>query len=666
MINFTGQFNLKTDVCCGDKSIAHRALILGSLAHGTSVIRNVTPSKDVISTANCLRALGADITFSGTTVTVEPITKLPKKTVTLDCGNSATTARLLAGVVAGLGVKARFVGDESLTKRPMQRVIEPLTAMGAKFVLKRNCLFELRASKLHGATINASVNSAQVKSAVLLAGLFVEETTRYVEQLPTRNHTELMLRSLGANIDVCGNQITVCKSVLRPLDIDIPNDTSSVAFGVALAVAKGVKATFPSVLLNETRLGFYRVLQRSGADISFDNVREVGGERAGDIVVNGTGDTSVLKPIIATAQDVIDCIDEVTLLATLALTVEGEHKFSNVCELQHKECNRIQAIQHIAEQCSQQAIFDGKDLTVISNGKLPKNRYFTSFDDHRIAMCEAILSISVGGGSIDKAPFNISFPQFLFMLGISPKRFGLIGENVSDSKSPRLMAHLASQAGICCSYDTVNLPRDISDDKLLEVISAFDGLNVTMPFKNRVATLLNAQCPTVNTVGRNIEPQSTDGYGIMQSLQSHAIDIHNKSLWIVGAGGAAEACIRELVGRGCKLQILNRTKSHAVRLCDKYGISGEVSNPEGILSFVPPCQFEERLPFPGSVKFVLVADYKGYSNLRTVALECELPVIDGLEMLYHQGAKSFALWTDTPVQCECRDFLEIIDKDTVQ
>ena len=662
MINFTGQFNLNTGVICGDKSIAHRALILASLAHGTSVIHNVPPSKDIISTVNCLRALGAEIVVSGTTATVTPITNLPKKPVTLDCGNSATTARLLAGVVVGLGVKARFIGDSMLMKRPMQRVVEPLKKLGAKFSMRSNCLFEVRPSKLHGATIYASVNSAQVKSAVLLAGLFAEGETHYIEHLPTRNHTELMLASLGANIRVKGNEIAVSKSQLSSFEMDIPCDPSSVAFGVALAVVKDVEVTFTNVLLNETRLGFYRVLQNSGANISYNNVREIFGEHVGDICVK----KCVLKPMFATEQDVCDGIDEIPLLATLALTVNGEHRFSSVAELQYKECNRIEAIQHIAKTCGQKAIFDGNDLTVISNGTLPKNKYFTSFNDHRIAMCEAILSIIVGGGSVDKAPFEISFPQFLSMLGIAPIRLGLIGENVTNSLSPKLMAHLASRAGICCSYDTINLPRDISDDKLREVLAAFDGLNVTMPFKNRVATLLNADCPTVNTVGRNIAPQSTDGYGIMQSLRCRDIDVDNKPLWIVGAGGAAEACVRELLKYGCKMQILNRTKSHARRLIDKYNLPCEVADPVGILSFVPPCSFEEKLLFPGSVEFVLVADYKGYSNLRTVALECEMTVVDGLEMLYYQGAKSFALWTDTSIQNDCKDFLETVYKDNIQ
>lgn len=647
MIHFTGQFKLNTDIACGDKSITHRALILGAIASGTSVIYNVTLSQDVLSTVDCLRTLGAQIDVKGSTVTVIPIPGvLPTETVTLNCGNSGTTARLLAGLVAGLGRNAKFVGDTSLMKRPMQRLIEPLLKLGADIRCEEGCLFVVNGSKLHGRELHADVNSAQVKSAVLLAGLFAEGETTYVEQLPTRNHTELMLRSLGANIRIQGNAVTVGKSVLPPFEMEIPRDPSSVAYGVALAVAKGVEATFTNVLLNPTRLGFYRVLQQAGAEISYCNIRDVFGERVGDIVAK----KSNLQPLYANEQDVCSGIDEIPLLATLALTVEGEHKFSSVAELQYKECNRIVAIQHIAEQCSQQALFDGKDLTIVSNGKLPRNRCFNSFNDHRIAMCESVLSIIVGGGSVDNACYSISFPEFCSMLGVTPLRLGLIGESVTDSKSPQLMAHFASMANICCSYDAINLPGDIDDNALLNVIDSFDGLNVTMPFKQRVAALLNADVPSVNTVGKKIRPQSTDGYGIIQSLRSHNIDIRNKPLVIVGAGGAAEASVVELLKYGCKLQIVNRTEAHAKQLSDKYALPYAVENPVGVLSFVPECAYEQTLKLPNSCKFVLIADYKGTSGLREQATARGLTVIDGLEMLYHQGAKSFALWTDTPIQ----------------
>lgn len=664
MINLNGQFQLNTTVCYGDKSLSHRALILASIANGISVVRNLSLGKDVLSTVDCLRQLGATITLDGTKATVTPISKLPTQAVTFNCGNSGTTARLLAGLVAGLGVEAKFVGDESLMQRPMGRVIEPLETLGAKFSHAPDCLFVCHKSHLTGTTVYAQVNSAQVKSAVLLAGLFADGATRYVENIPTRNHTELMLKHMGGNITVCDKEITVSRGALNAIDVTLPNDPSSAAFVVALALAKGIDVTLPDVLLNDARMGFYRVLQRSGADLSFVNVHDVCGEKVGNIVVKN----SVLAPFIVAEKDVCDAIDEIPLLATLALTVKGTHKFSKVGELQHKESNRLQAIEHIAHMCNQQCVCDGNDLTVVSNGQLPVNGHlhFHSFNDHRIAMCEVILSTVLGGASVDRAPVDVSFPQFFSILGISPLKLGLIGQTVSNSRSPRLMAHLAHRANVCCMYQTVNLPAVICDSQLQTVIDSFDGLNVTMPFKNRVASLLQANCASVNTVGRLIQPQSTDGYGIVQSLINHEIDPNNLPIWVVGAGGAAEACIEQLISYNCQIQVVNRTKEHAQKLADKYNLPQYVPNPVGVLSFVPECEFEQSLTLPQSVQFVLIADYKGYSGLKIQATERSITVIDGLEMLYHQGAKSFALWTNTPVQNDYESFTkELHNEDTI-
>lgn len=647
MINLNGQFKLNTNIASGDKSLSHRALMLAAIAENASVVRNLALSRDVLSTVECLRALGADIRLDGTTATVYPITCIPTDIVTLNCGNSGTTARLLAGLVAGLGVKAIFVGDKSLMSRPMNRVLQPLGELGVRYELRKDCLFALQGGNLAGKQLNANVNSAQVKSAVLLAGLFADGETSYAERITTRNHTELMLAHMGANIHVEGKRVTVAKSRLGGgLDITLPNDPSSIAYGVALAIITGQEATFSNVLLNPLRMGFYRVLQRSGANIIYVNIRKVCGETVGDICVK----PSVLSCVTATEQDVCDGIDEISLLATVALTVKGEHVFYNVDELRYKECNRVHAIEHIAKKCNQQCSIVEGVLRITSDGKLPKGKLFRSFDDHRIAMCETVLALYAGGGSVDTTPYDVSFPTFMFMLGLSPLRLGLIGENVSNSRSPILMSYLAQNVDICCVYETINLPRDIPDTKLLEVIDSFHGLNVTMPFKNRVATLLKANVPSVNTVGRYISAQSTDGYGIYQALVANGMDIANASLWIVGAGGAAEACIQELLKFGCKMQVINRTQSNLDRLAEKYGLPHHVENPVGVLSFVPECEFEQNLVLPSSAQFVLAAAYKGQSGLKQKAMERGITVIDGLEMLYNQGAKSFALWTGTDMQ----------------
>lgn len=659
MLRLNGQFNINASVVRGDKSIAHRALIFASIASGTSVIRNVPLSADVLATADCLRVLGAKIDFDGNTATVVPITE-PNTNVTLDCANSGTTARLLAGLAAGLGVRAKFVGDPSLSKRPMKRVLEPLTQLGARFVTQTDCLFECEGgADLRGQTINATVNSAQVKSAVLIAGLFADGQTTYVEKLSTRNHTELMLSALGANVSVEGTAVTVSKSSLSPLNSYLPCDVSSMSYLIAAAVVSGRRFVCNNTVLNERRLGFVRVLQQAGASVGCTVKGTVLGELTGDIVVDKGG----FKTLRASIIDVCDAIDELPLLAAMAVTSRGTHVFEGVDELRHKESDRIEAIIHMAEVCGQQAIYDEGRLTVISNGVLTKNPRFCSFDDHRIAMCEAVLCIASGGGVIDAAPFDVSFPQFDEALGLNLFKLGLIGgDNIRNSLSPKLMEYLSTVANVNCSYDLLPLRDGLTDKELLQIIESYDGLNVTMPYKMRVAKLLTAECASVNTVGRKVTPQSTDGYGMVRALETSGVDFANKPLYVVGAGGAATLCVQTLLSYGCKVQVFNRTKSRADALTESLSLSRGITEPYGILSFVPECEYEQCFTLPLSCKFVFVAAYKGASGLRNQALTRGITYVDGRKMLFYQGAKSFALWTNTPLQDDFDGFEKFLNK----
>lgn len=742
MLNLTSQHNITNNFCCGDKSISHRALILAAISNGKCVLHNLSMCLDVLTTADCLRTLGAKVEFCGTTATVWPIAK-PQSGVILNCKNSGTTARLLAGLVAGLGVEATFVGDKSLSQRPMGRILQPLSQMGAKFTCGEDILFKNLPSKLHGAKLTAEVNSAQVKSGVLLAALFAEGQTEYTENLPTRNHTEILLKNLGADINFTNSSIRVAKSSVSAFEMQIPNDTSSAAFLIALALLDGTSHVFGNVCVNPRRSGFLRVLQKSGANVFAENVREVFGETVADI----RAEKSCLQPLFATEKDVCDAIDEIPVLAALALATKGTHTFCGVSELRFKECNRIDAILQMANACGQKAFFDGANLTIQTDGTVTHKPCFNCFADHRMAMSHAVLALSVcGGGSIvgeaavtfdnfadntstaenpknaaaverdermvyeadteeffafddsqisleesefhcgttsasenfSGAPsstngnnvglpennfmdFAVSFPNFLQAVGVNPLRLGLVGQSVANSLSPILMSQLARSADVCCSYTPVQLPPDIPDKQLGDVVSQFDGVNVTMPFKTRVSKLFKGSVPAVNTVGKRIEPTSTDGYGIVQSLKAHGINFENQPLWIVGAGGAAESCIAELKPYGCKMQVVNRTLEHAETLSRKYNLQ-KVADPVGVLSFVPECDFERQLVLPQSVKFVFTAFYKNQSGLERQALLRGIEHVDGLEMLFHQGAKSFALWTNTEIQTDCQQFLNFVAK----
>ncbi|MCM1289793.1 MAG: hypothetical protein NC132_05815 [Corallococcus sp.] len=662
MINFNSDFQLNA-VDAGDKSISHRALILAAIADGASTVRNVSLCRDVATTAECLRVLGARIEFCGSTATVFPIEK-PNDNVVLDCENSGTTARLLAGLVAGLGVNAVFCGDASLSRRPMQRVLDPLRQMGANCEEISGALFKISSSSLHGANVAAQCNSAQVKSAVLLAALFAKGKTTYTEQIPTRDHTENLLRHAGCNVSVLGNSVTVSKSSVHALDITVPNDFSSAAFLIAAALATKQSFVYPNVSVNPLRIGFLRVLKRSGAKFVFANADERFGEPVADIVVPAQSIGS-FQPLFAAERDICDAIDEIPLLAVLSLMISGKHRFCAVSELKHKESDRLRAILQTAKICGQKAYLYGCDLIVESDGNLPIRPCFDGKNDHRISMCQSLLAVFCGGGSVINENFDVSFPEFLQAVGVRPLRFGLVGENVSDSLSPVLMRSLAANAGICCSYNLVPLSADVTDEQLYKAIADLDGANVTMPFKARVAKKLSCSFSSVNTVGKGIEPCSTDGYGLVQALQENGVDFVGKPLWVIGAGGASEACIQTLLNFGCKIQVFNRTVSRAQSLSQKYGLPTCVNDPVGVLSFVPACEFESKFDLPESVRFVFTADYKTTSELEILALKRGLKFVDGLQMLYHQGAKSFALWTDTEVQNDYQSFKkEILNEDT--
>ena len=251
MLNITSQFSINGRFVGGDKSISHRALMLAAASRGVCVVRNLSLCDDVMSTIKCLRALGADIKIDHGDAIVCPIVAC-KKDVVLDCGNSGTTARLLAGLVSGFGVRATFGGDKSLMSRPMERVLKPLEAMGAKFGKKDGALFTTEECDLVGCRLRAEVDSAQVKSAVLLAAMFADGETTYRESVPTRDHTERMMKYVGVNID----GTTVSCGTPHSFDVSIPNDFSSAAYLIATALLTKQSVTVENVGVNPDGLGY--------------------------------------------------------------------------------------------------------------------------------------------------------------------------------------------------------------------------------------------------------------------------------------------------------------------------------------------------------------------------------------------------------------------------
>ena len=401
----------------GDKSISHRALILAALARGKSRIRNILESADVRSTATVLRALGADIPplSSAFTVTGQPPRFLRSPTEPLDCGNSGTTARLMAGVIAGAGLNAKLVGDASLSRRPMRRVAEPLSAMGATIALAPHggLPLEIVAGPLRPIEWESRIASAQVKSAILLAALFGGVRAVVREPHLSRDHNERMLAARGATLTLSDAGRTVALEagqILRPEDVSVPADPSSAAFFVALALlANEGELTITDVCVNPTRTGFHRVLERMGADVTVQDEREDGGELVGTLVAR----PSRLRGVTISADDVPSMIDELPLFACLASRAQGTSEVRGAGELRVKESDRIAAIVANLRELGAD-VRELEDGFVVRGSDRPMRGTIATNADHRIAMCFGVLGALTGNSIIvdDPGCVDISFPEF--------------------------------------------------------------------------------------------------------------------------------------------------------------------------------------------------------------------------------------------------------------
>lgn len=328
----------------GDKSISHRALILGAIADGRTSIRGLLASRDIDATRRCLEALGVAIEERGGTVYVDGAGRdgLRESAATLDCGNSGTTMRLLAGVLAGQPFVSRLSGDASLSRRPMDRIAEPLEAMGAAVVTgdQGRPPLEIRGRRpLSGVNHASPVASAQVKSCLLLAGLYADGRTQVTEPAPSRDHTERMLEAFGCPVDRLGNRVAVNGGTrLNATDLMVPGDASAAAFlAVAATLVPRSDVVLEGVGINPTRAGFIHVLHQMGADIAVVDEREEGGEPVADLRVRHARlDGTVIDPAW-----VASAIDEFPALFVAAAAATGHTTISGAVELRVKESDRI-------------------------------------------------------------------------------------------------------------------------------------------------------------------------------------------------------------------------------------------------------------------------------------------------------------------------------------
>jgi 3-phosphoshikimate 1-carboxyvinyltransferase len=411
----------------GDKSISHRALILGALATGTTRITGLLEAEDVAATANALSALGAEVEPSNGKVTVkgQGIGGLRAPSSPLDFGNSGTATRLMLGVIAGHDMQVELTGDASLRRRPMGRVLAPLAAMGLQTGAEADRatlpLVVRGTSDLLPIVYGLPVPSAQVKSAVLLAGLHAPGRTTVIEPLATRDHTERMLGFFGAELVAedrgeGARAVTVCGDAeLHGASIAVPGDPSSAAFLIAAAlIAPGSDIVVEGVLLNPTRSGFIETLLEMGANIEILDRRDEGGEPVGDLRVR----SSALKAVRVTRERAPSMIDEYPILACLAAFAEGETAMEGLAELKVKESDRLAATEAGLAACGVSVRAEGDDLFVDGKGAVEGGARVATLMDHRIAM--AFLTLGLGARAPvtvdDVTMIGTSFPGFVPLL----------------------------------------------------------------------------------------------------------------------------------------------------------------------------------------------------------------------------------------------------------
>ncbi len=421
-MNITKVKHLKGEITVpGDKSISHRSIMFGALANGTTVVTNFLQGADCISTIECFRTLGIPIENNNNTIIIhgKGLHGLSAPDHELYTGNSGTTTRLISGILAAQNFTTTLNGDASIQKRPMKRIITPLEMMGAQIKSKYNndCTpLIITGAPLHGIHYTSTVASAQVKSAILLAGLYADEKTKVTEPALSRNHSELMLSSFGAHItsqketDGSYTASIMPAKELYALDIEVPGDISSAAyFIVAGLITPHSEIVIKNVGINPTRDGIIRVCQRMGADITIENIRESGKEKVADIIVRH----SELHGITIEGDIIPTLIDEIPIIAVLACFAKGKTIIKDAAELKVKESNRIDVVVNNLKAMGAD-IEATEDGMIIHGEQTLYGAVIDSYFDHRIAMSFAIAGLNADATTTikDAECVDISYPTF--------------------------------------------------------------------------------------------------------------------------------------------------------------------------------------------------------------------------------------------------------------
>lgn len=414
--------NLKGEITVpGDKSISHRSVMFGSIALGTTRITNFLKGADCLSTINCFRKMGIELTEEKDCILVhgKGLRGLSAPSHTLDVGNSGTTTRLLSGILAGQDFSSVMSGDASLNSRPMGRIMTPLNKMGAHVysMNDNNCApLKIEPGKLHGIHYRSPVASAQVKSAILLAGLYADSDSSVNEPALSRNHTELMLKSFGADISSTLHENGTATARIHPCKelygqtIRVPGDISSAAYFIAAGLlVPNSELLIRNVGTNPTRAGILKVCRAMGADITYLNEQNAGGEPTADILVRH----SALHGVTIEGSLIPTLIDEIPIIAVMAACANGSTIIKDAAELKVKETNRIDTVTENLRAMGAD-VTPTDDGMVIKGGKTLAGARIKSYLDHRIAMAFAIAGLAAKGRTIieDSQCVDVSYPAF--------------------------------------------------------------------------------------------------------------------------------------------------------------------------------------------------------------------------------------------------------------
>lgn len=406
----------------GDKSISHRCIMFGSIAKGTTEIHNFLQGADCLATMNCFRTLGISIEERNQVIYVHGngLHGLKAPSTILDVGNSGTTTRLIAGILAGQPFESKISGDESLNSRPMRRIIDPLTQMGAHIssILRNNCApLYITPAKLRGIHYESPVASAQIKSCLLLAGLYADGKTSVSEPTLSRNHTELMLQEFGADIrstfDLNSTRATATIEPCQELfgqKIHVPGDISSAAYFIAAGLlVPDSEILIKNVGINPTRAGLLKVCEDMGGDITLLREHNEGGEPMADILVR----TSNLHGITIEGDIIPTLIDEIPIIAVMAATAEGTTIIKDAAELKVKETDRIETITDNLSAMGAN-VTPTSDGMIITGGKKLQGAHIHTLLDHRIAMAFSIAALIAEGNTkiLDSQCIDVSYPTF--------------------------------------------------------------------------------------------------------------------------------------------------------------------------------------------------------------------------------------------------------------